>query len=236
VLKFFSRAFLAPLVRVLFRARVRGASNVPREGAVILASNHLSFIDSVVITLLAPRTVSFLAKDSYFTGRGFKGWLSKSFFRSIGAIPVTRGVGQAAQAALDSGLELLENDKAFAIYPEGTRSLDGRLYRGRTGVAWLALKSGAPVVPVGLSGTNRVQPPGSKGIRLAKISVTFGKSLDLSRHGKADSGRARRHATDEVMDAIQALTGQKRADSYNEPPAKGIVEKVRRRLLDRFRL
>jgi len=221
---------------VLLRAKIRGRENVPMEGPVILASNHLSFIDSVVITLLAPRTVSFLAKDSYFTGTGLKGALSRSFFQSIGAIPVTRGVGQAAQDALDSGLSLLEEGKAFAIYPEGTRSLDGRLYRGRTGVAWLALQSGAPVVPVGLQGTDRVQPPGSQRIRLAKISITFGTPLDLSRHGKADSGRARRHATDEVMASIQKLTGQELADHYNEPPAKGIVEKVRRRLFERFRL
>lgn len=236
MLKSVSRATLGPLARVLFRAKVTGKRNVPAEGPVILASNHLSFIDSVVITLLAPRPVSFLAKDSYFTGKGVKGALSRWFFQSIGAIPVTRGVGQAAQDALDSGLGLLEEGKAFAIYPEGTRSLDGRLYRGKTGVAWLALKSGAPVVPVGLKGTNDVQPVGSNGIRLAKISVSFGKPLDLSPHGKADSGRARRHATDEVMTAIQKLTGQEMVDSYNEPPARTFREKVRRRLFGRSSL
>jgi 1-acyl-sn-glycerol-3-phosphate acyltransferase len=236
MLKQVSRATLTPLVRILFRAKVTGKTNVPLEGPVILASNHLSFIDSVVITLLAPRTVSFLAKDSYFTGKGVKGALSRWFFQSIGAIPVKRGVGQAAQDALNAGLELLEDEKAFAIYPEGTRSLDGRLYRGKTGVAWLALKSGAPVVPVGLKGTNNVQPPGSNGIRLAKISISFGTPLDLSRHGKAESGGARRHATDEVMAAIQRLSGQKMADQYNEPPAKGLVEKVRRRLFGRSQL
>ena len=236
MLKFVSRAILAPLVRVLFRARVEGKKNVPMDGPVILASNHLSFIDSVVITLLAPRTVSFLAKDSYFTGKGLKGAASRAFFRSIGAIPVTRGVGQAAQAALDSGLELLDEGKAFAIYPEGTRSLDGRLYRGRTGVAWLALKSGAPVVPVGLRGTDKVQPPGSNSIRFAKITIRFGQPLDLHHHGKADSGRARRHATDEVMDKIAELSGQEVAPHYNEPPPKGLVETVRRRFFGRFKL
>jgi 1-acyl-sn-glycerol-3-phosphate acyltransferase len=236
MLKSVSRATLGPLARVLFRARVEGSTNVPMEGPVILASNHLSFIDSVVITLLAPRTVSFLAKDTYFTGKGVKGAISRVFFQSIGAIPVKRGVGQAAQDALNSGLELLEDEKAFAIYPEGTRSLDGRLYRGKTGVAWLALKSGAPVVPVGLKGTDKVQPPGSNGIRLAKISVSFGEPLDLSHHGKAESGRARRHATDEVMDEIQKLSGQEFATEYNEPPAKNLVEKVRRGLFGRFKL
>jgi len=236
MLKMVSRATLGPLARVLFRARVNGAKNVPMEGPVILASNHLSFIDSVVITLLAPRTVSFLAKDTYFTGKGLKGWASKMFFQSIGAIPVKRGVGQAAQDALNSGLELLEDEKAFAIYPEGTRSIDGRLYRGKTGVAWLALKSGAPVVPVGLKGTDKVQPPGTNGIRLAKITVSFGKPMDLTRHGRAESGGARRHATDEVMEQIQKLSGQEYAGEYNEPPAKNLVEKVRRGLFGRSRL
>ncbi len=236
MLKSVSRATLGPLARVLFRAKVSGKKNVPLHGPVILASNHLSFIDSVIITLLSPREVSFLAKDTYFTGRGLKGALSRVFFQSIGAIPVKRGVGQAAQDALNAGLELLHDEKAFAIYPEGTRSLDGRLYRGKTGVAWLALQSGAPVVPVGLKGTNEVQPVGSKGIRLAKISISFGPPLDLRHHGKADSGRARRHATDEVMAAIQKLTGQQVADHYNEPPAKTFAEKVRRRLFGRSSL
>jgi 1-acyl-sn-glycerol-3-phosphate acyltransferase len=213
-----------------------GRRNVPKTGAVILASNHLSFIDSVIITLFAPRPVCFLAKDSYFTGKGVKGFLSRTFFRGIGAIPVTRGVGQAAQDALDAGLSLLHEGEAFAIYPEGTRSRDGRLYRGKTGVAWLALNAGVPVVPVALRGTDKVQPIGSKGIRLAKVTIQFGKPLDLSFHGKADSGRARRHATDQVMDAIAAMSGQARADGYNEPPATTFVEKVRRTFRSRSEL
>ena len=236
MLKQVSRLTLGPVARVLFRAKIVGRKNVPRTGPVILASNHLSFIDSVIITLFAPRPVSFLAKDSYFTGKGVKGFLSKTFFRSIGAIPVTRGVGQAAQQALDAGLSLLHEGEAFAIYPEGTRSRDGRLYRGKTGVAWLALNAGVPVVPVALSGTDKVQPIGTKGIRPAKVTIQFGEPLDLSRHGKADSGRARRHATDEVMDAIAAMSGQERADGYNEPPATTLVEKVRRTFRSRNEL
>lgn len=236
MLKQVSRLTLGPLARGLFRAKIIGRRNVPKTGAVILASNHLSFIDSVIITLFAPRPVCFLAKDSYFTGKGVKGFLSRTFFRGIGAIPVTRGVGQAAQDALDAGLSLLHEGEAFAIYPEGTRSRDGRLYRGKTGVAWLALNAGVPVVPVALRGTDKVQPIGSKGIRLAKVTIQFGKPLDLAFHGKADSGRARRHATDQVMDAIAAMSGQARADGYNEPPATTFVEKVRRTFRSRSEL
>jgi len=157
MLKQVSRFFLSPLARGLFRAKIVGRKNVPREGPVILASNHLSFIDSVIITLFAPRSVSFLAKESYFTTPGLKGTLSRLFpgnwSNSGGA-----GVGQAAQDALDSGLSLLHEGEAFAVYPEGTRSRDGRLYRGKTGVAWLALNAGVLVVPVGLKGTDKVQP------------------------------------------------------------------------------
>jgi 1-acyl-sn-glycerol-3-phosphate acyltransferase len=236
MLKHVSRLTLGPIARALFRAKIVGSRNVPKSGAVILASNHLSFIDSVVITLFAPRPVSFLAKDTYFTGTGLKGFASRTFFRGIGAIPVARGAGQAAQDALDAGLGLLKDGEAFAIYPEGTRSRDGRLYRGKTGVAWLALTAGVPVVPVGLKGTDHVQPIGSKGIRPAKVTIHFGAPLDLSRHGKADSGRARRHATDEVMDAIAALSGQERATGYNEPPAKNFAERVRRTFRSRSEL
>jgi len=221
------RLLLAPLARLIYRPRIHGRENVPRRGAVLLASNHLSFVDSVVITLVAPRRVAFLAKDAYFTGRGFKGWLSRSFFTAIGAVGVVRGAGSAAQDALDKGLQILKAGEAFAIYPEGTRSLDGRLYKGRTGVAWLALTAGCPVVPVALEGTQRLQPVGSRIPRLHRISVTFGEPLDLSRFGSADSGRARRHATDEVMRRIQLLSGQEMAPGYNEPPVAP-MERVRR--------
>ena len=228
VLTFLSRVVLVPLVRLLWRPRVVGRRNVPRRGAVILASNHLSFMDSVVITLMAPREVSFLAKNAYFTGKGLKGRLSRSFFSGIGAIGVERGAGAAAQQALDLGLGRLSDGHAFAIYPEGTRSLDGRLYKGRTGVAWLALTSGAVVVPVGLTGTQDLQPAGTTVPRLRRFTVEFGEPIDLSHHGDAGSGRARRHATDEVMAAIQRLTGQEEAGAYNEPPAPSVVERVRR--------
>jgi 1-acyl-sn-glycerol-3-phosphate acyltransferase len=228
VLKILSRAVLAPFARLAFRPRIVGRANVPKSGAVLLASNHLSFADSIVITLVAPRSVSFLAKADYFTGRGFRGWLSRSFFSAVGAIPVERGAGAAAQEALNDGLEVLRAGEAFSIYPEGTRSLDGRIYKGRTGVAWLALTSGAPVVPVALTGTQDLQPVGSTRVHLARVTVEFGVPLDLSRHGSADSGRARRAATDEVMAAIQRMSGQAPAGVYNEPPAATVAERVRR--------
>ncbi|TPW76945.1 1-acyl-sn-glycerol-3-phosphate acyltransferase [Schumannella sp. 10F1B-5-1] len=225
-----ARRLAAPMAKATFRPKVEGKRNVPKRGAVILASNHLSFIDSVVITLVAPRTVAFLAKSDYFAGAGVKGALSKAFFSGVGAVPVERGAGAAAQAALDAGLEILENGDAFAIYPEGTRSLDGRLYRGRTGVAWLAMTAGVPVVPVGLIGTDQLQPVGSNRIRRAKVTVRFGKPLDLGTFGPATSGRARRQATDALMAEIQKLSGQEPAGRYNEPPAANVVERVKRAL------
>jgi 1-acyl-sn-glycerol-3-phosphate acyltransferase len=194
MLKFLSRALLAPFARLLFRPKIIGRANVPKTGAVLIASNHLSFADSIVLTLVAPRSVSFLAKAEYFTGRGFRGWVSKAFFSGVGAIPVQRGAGAAAQDALNDGLKVLQAGDAFSIYPEGTRSLDGRIYRGRTGVAWLALTSGAPVVPVALTGTQNLQPVGSRLPRLAKVTVEFGRPLQLGHHGPATSGRARRAA------------------------------------------
>ena len=234
MLRFLFRLILAPLARLIFRPRVVGKGNVPASGPVLIASNHLSFIDSVVITLVAPRSVSFLVKAAYFTGTGFRGWASRLFFRSIDAIPVERGAGHAAQDALDSSLRVLRDGGAFALFPEGTRSLDGRIYKGRTGGAWLALASGAVVVPVALSGTQNLQPVGSRRLRLAKVTVEFGTPLDLGSHGRADSGRARRKATDQVMDAIQAMSGQVPAGVYNEPPAT-VSERVRRVLRNPWR-
>lgn len=228
--RFLGRLLLAPLARLVFRPRVIGRRNVPRQGGVLIASNHLAFIDSIVLTLVARRSVSFMAKSAYFTGRGLKGRLQRAFFSGVGAVPVERGAGSAAQAALDAGLRVLEAGEAFSIYPEGTRSRDGRLYRGRTGVAWLALTAGVPVVPVGLVGTDRMQPGGKGPIRFARVTVRFGEPMDLSAFGPATSGRARREATDAVMAAIQQLSGQEQAGVYNEPPPATIRERVSRML------
>jgi 1-acyl-sn-glycerol-3-phosphate acyltransferase len=228
MIKFITRVLFPPIIRVLFAATIIGRGNMPAKGGVILASNHLSFFDSVIITLLSRRPVSFLAKAEYFTGKGFKGWLSKRFFESIDAIPVNRRSASAAQDALDSGLARLVDGESFAMYPEGTRSLDGRLYRGKTGVAWLALTAGVPVIPVALIGTDKIQPVGTKGIRLAKLRIEYGQPMDLSTYGEASSGKARREATDAIMIEIQKMSGQEFAGIYNEKPATTIKAKVRR--------
>lgn len=215
MLKAFSRAVVAPLMRLVFRPRIIGRRNVPKHGGVLLASNHLAFIDSVVITLVARRSVSFMVKDDYFRRPGLRGWINRTFFESIGAVPVDRRAGKSAQDALDAGLRILEDGSAFSIYPEGTRSRDGRIYRGRTGVAWLAMNAGVPVVPVALTGTGELQPVGGERPRRARITVQFGEPLDLSAYGDAASGRARRAATDAVMAAIRRMSGQEEARGYN---------------------
>src|SRR4051794_4758375 len=209
-----------PLAKVVWRPTVEGLENLPATGPVIVASNHRSFADSMVIPIVTPRQVVFLAKEDYFTGTGVKGALQRAWFEGMGMVPIDRDDTKAALASLDIALDVLRQGKAFGIYPEGTRSRDGRLYRGRTGVAHLALTSGAPVVPVGLSGTEHLQPVGSRLPRLADVTVRFGPPLHF--HGAYDGvppGRARRHATDAVMDAIQALTGQEPAGVYNERPS-----------------
>jgi len=216
-----SRFVLVPLARAIYRPRVIGKANVPKRGAVILASNHLSFIDSVVIPLTAPRRVVFLAKAEYFTGTGIRGALSRAWFNALGMIPVERGDTRAAQDSLDAALEVLRQGEAFGIYPEGTRSRDGRLYRGRTGVAHLALTAGVPVVPVGLTGTEKLQPVGSSVPKLVPITVRFGEPIEVAgRYDGVPLGRARREVTDEIMTAIQRLSGQEEAGVYNERPTE----------------
>ncbi|HEY9351736.1 MAG TPA: lysophospholipid acyltransferase family protein [Nocardioides sp.] len=197
-----------------------GADNVPRTGGVLLASNHLSFADSIVIPSVSPRPVHFLAKSDYFTGTGLKGAAQRAWFEGMGMLPVDRDDPQAALGSLEVALEVLNKGEAFGIYPEGTRSRDGRLYRGRTGVAHLALTAGVPVVPVGLRGTAELQPVGSSLPRLAKVTVEFGQPIQVA--GRFDGvplGKARRALTDEVMEAIAALSGQDVAGVYNERPA-----------------
>jgi len=213
-------AIVPPVLRAVWRPTVTGAENVPRTGGVILASNHLSFADSIVIPSVSPRPVHFLAKSDYFTGTGLKGAAQRAWFEGMGMLPVDRDDPQAALGSLEVALEVLGKGEAFGIYPEGTRSRDGRLYRGRTGVAHLALTAGVPVVPVGLRGTAELQPVGSSLPRLAKVTVEFGQPIQVA--GRFDGvplGKARRVITDEVMESIAALSGQEVAGIYNERPA-----------------
>jgi len=209
-----------PLAKAIWRPTVEGIEHVPLTGPVLIASNHLSFVDSVVIPIVAPRKVVFLAKAEYFTGSGIKGRLSRAWFEGLGMVPVDRSDTKAAIDSLQIALDVLGRGEAFGIYPEGTRSRDGLLYRGRTGVAHLALTAGVPVVPVGLQGTEDLQPVGTTLPRRAKVTVRFGAPLDFSgRFDGVPTGRARREATDEIMAAIQRLSGQQTAGQYNERPA-----------------
>jgi 1-acyl-sn-glycerol-3-phosphate acyltransferase len=210
------RSILLPLSRVAFRPDVHGAANVPRRGPVILAANHLSILDSFLIPLMTPRRVSFLAKQEYFRTGNPKQWLISSLLTGVDAIGVPRGGFRTAQDALQIALRVLENGGAFGIHPEGSRSRDGRLYRGRTGVAWLALASGAPVVPVAVLGTDRIQPVGSRFPRPGRVTVHFGTPLYFAPPLDGRQGPARRAATDEIMAAIAGLSGQPLAGEYNE--------------------
>lgn len=215
------RATFRGTIGATCRPTVTGLEHVPDEGPFIVASNHLSFLDSIIIQALMPRPVAFFAKAEYFTTPGVKGRLMKAFFQSVGSIPVQRGEQAASVAALDSLVEILEADGGVGIYPEGTRSRDGRLYRGRTGVGWLALSTGAPVVPVGLIGTQRLQPAGRNAITPHHFTLKVGEPLQFDHIGPKHPLPARRHATDRIVDAVAELTGQERCDGYNQAPAAG---------------
>jgi 1-acyl-sn-glycerol-3-phosphate acyltransferase len=211
VLYLIARFVLRPMFLIL-RPTITGRENVPASGPFIIASNHLSFIDSMAIPLMAPRRVGYLAKAEYFTGSGIGGWLTRTLFTALGALPVHRDTHRAAQEALDTAMTVLRAGGGFGIYPEGTRSRDGRLARGKTGVAWLALTADCPVVPVGITGTDRIQPVGASWPRPHRFTVVFGKPLTFPEHrGKAGNGKARREVTDRIMNAIAALTGQEKS-------------------------
>jgi 1-acyl-sn-glycerol-3-phosphate acyltransferase len=210
------KAILGPLLAIVFRPWAEGTDNVPREGPAILASNHLSFSDHFFGPLPLPRRVTFLAKSEYFTGRGLKGLISRAFFSSVGQIPVDRAGGEAGERALTTGLRVLAEGRLLGIYPEGTRTPDGRLYRGKTGVARLALESGAPVIPTAMMGTFEFMPSGRLLPRLRiRPGVKFGKPLDFSRYAGLESDRlVLRAVTDEIMYALMELSGQEYVDEY----------------------
>jgi 1-acyl-sn-glycerol-3-phosphate acyltransferase len=206
---------LGPILKLLFRPWVEGEENIPEEGGAIFASNHLSFSDSVFLPIVVPRRVTFLAKADYFTGRGIKGRLTAGFMRGIGQVPVDRTGGKASTAALSSGLRILRRGELLGIYPEGTRSPDGRLYRGRTGVARMALEGRVPVIPVAMIGTDKAQPTGKIIPRIMRIGVRIGKPLDFSRYeGMEDDRFVLRSITDEIMYELMLLSGQEYVDMY----------------------
>ena len=204
-----------PLLKGIFRPWVVGQKNIPRTGGVILASNHLSVIDSVILPLVLDRKVSFLAKSEYFTTKGFKGWFTKTFLKATGMLPIDRSGGKASEASLNTGLRVLTEGQVLGIYPEGTRSPDGKLYRGRTGVARMILEAGVPVVPVAMIDTEKVMPIGQKMPKIRRIGIIIGEPLDFSRFAGMEGDRfILRSITDEVMYELAGLTGQEYSDVY----------------------
>ncbi|MEU7066966.1 lysophospholipid acyltransferase family protein [Streptomyces sp. NPDC053429] len=206
---------LGPLLRLLFRPRIEGLENIPSQGAAIIAGNHLSFSDHFLMPAILKRRITFLAKAEYFTGPGVKGRLTAAFFRSAGQIPVDRSGKDAGQAALREGLGVLAKGELLGIYPEGTRSHDGRLYKGKVGVAAMALGAGVPVVPCAMVGTFEIQPPGQKIPNIRRVTIRFGRPLDFSRYEGLEGERAiLRAVTDEIMYAVLELSGQEYVDRY----------------------
>jgi 1-acyl-sn-glycerol-3-phosphate acyltransferase len=224
---FLRRILVGPLIRMIFRPWVKGLENIPEDGPALLVSNHLAFCDSVFLPIAVPRQIHFPAKAEYFTAPGFKGKVVAAFFRAVGQVPIDRSGGRASMAALDTGIRILSEGKLFGIYPEGTRSPDGRLYKGRTGVARIAIVAGVPVIPVAMIDTDKLQPPGralprwlvrEPGRRVPRITrpgVVVGKQLDFSRYEGMERDRlALRSVTDEIMYALMDLSGQEYVDMY----------------------
>lgn len=212
---FMKTLIAGPLLKTTFRPWVTGHENIPKTGGVILASNHLSFIDSVFLPLVMQRRISFLAKSDYYTGRGFKSWLIKHFLTATGMIPIDRSGGKASEASLQTGLGVLARGEVLGIYPEGTRSPDGRLYRGRTGVARMVLESGVPIVPVAMIDTEKVMPIGSRIPKVRRIGIVFGKPLDFTRFEGLEGDRfILRAITDEIMYELDRLSDQEYVDVY----------------------
>ncbi|MEI6119874.1 MAG: lysophospholipid acyltransferase family protein [Actinomycetes bacterium] len=206
------KSFLSPILMLGFRPKVSGLRQVPTVGPVIIASNHLSFSDSIFMPLVVPRKVTFLAKSEYFTSPGVKGLLKKLTFKALGQVPVDRAGGRRSEAALLTGLELLKEGACIGIYPEGTRSPDGRLYKGRTGIARMAIESGAPVVPVAMFNTAEIQPTGKVVPKLQRVEMVFGEPMYFE--GDSTNVQVLREATDRIMKTIQQLSGQEFVDMY----------------------
>jgi 1-acyl-sn-glycerol-3-phosphate acyltransferase len=209
------KLILTPILRICFRPTVEDPENLPPYGAAILAGNHTSFLDNLLIPLVIPRKITYLAKSDYFTGRGLKGRLQAMFFRGVGQIPIDRAGGHASEAALSTGLRVLADGKLLGLYPEGTRSPDGRLYRGKTGIARMALEAGVPVIPLGLIGMFEIQPHDRRLPRVGRVRIKVGKPLDFSRYaGMEDDRFVLRSITDEIMYELMTLSGQEYVDTY----------------------
>ena len=207
---------------ILFRPKVKGLRNVPGMGPVIIASNHLSFSDSIFMPLVVPRKVTFLAKSEYFTSPGPKGLLKKLTFIALGQVPVDRSGGRRSEAALITGLKVLAEGKCLGIYPEGTRSPDGRLYKGRTGIARLAIESGAPIIPVAMFNTEKIQPTGTVMPKVMRVEMIFGEPMYFE--GDSTDLLHLRDVTDKIMSTIQALSGQEYVDTYATKAKKSTEE------------
>lgn len=206
---------IGPWLRMLFRPVVEGIENVPLDGPAILASNHLSFSDSIFLPLVVKRKITYLAKAEYFNSPGIKGFLSKLFFAGVGQVPIDRASGSAAKAALETGKRILAEGNLLGIYPEGTRSPDGRLYRGKTGVARMALEAGVPVIPCVMLNTDQIQPIGSRRWRIMRVQIRIGTPLDFSRYEGLSGDRfVERSMTDEIMYELMELSGQQYVDVY----------------------
>ena len=212
---FMKNLVAGPILKTVFRPWVSGLDNIPKTGGVILASNHLSFIDSVFLPLIIDRRIYFLAKSDYFTGKGLKNWATKHFLLGTGMLPIDRSGGKASEASLNTGLEVLAKGDVLGIYPEGTRSPDGKMYRGRTGVARMVLEAGVPVVPVAMIDTEKVMPIGSKIPKVRRIGVVFGEPLDFTRFEGMEGDRfILRSITDEIMYELNRISGQEYVDVY----------------------
>ena len=210
-----SRLVIGPALHLLARTEIVGTENVPASGGAILASNHLSVLDSFYLPLMLDRPVTFAAKSEYFTGRRPSDRIVGAYLRATKQLSVDRAGARAAQEMLDAALALLKDGALFGIYPEGTRSPDGRLYRGRTGVGWLALHSGVPVIPVAMIGTERILPPGRRLPRPGRIKIRVGQPLLFDEYADQPAGaRQRRAVTDRVMEAIRELSGQESMPIY----------------------
>ena len=206
---------IGPWLRVLFRPWIEGLEHVPPKGPAILASNHLSFSDSFFLPLMVPRPITFLAKSDYFTGRGIKGLFTKAFFAGVGQVPIDRSGGRASEAAIRTGTRILAQGSLLGIYPEGTRSPNGLLYRGKTGLARMALEARVPIIPVAMISTFEIQPPGVIKPRLRRVGIRIGAPLDFNRYdGLEDDRFILRSVTDEVMYELMTLSGQEYVDMY----------------------